>query len=180
MVRADGVCMVIDFGIARAVGAAARTRPGVLKGKQAYMSPEVLEGTPLDGRTDLWSLGVVLFEALSGRRLFLRDGRRATTQAILHDPIPRLAEIAPGLPAGLDAIVDRALARDPDRRWSSARELGAALAAHAPQDAGATAREVSARFADELAVHDRALAAALAEPLPPDDAPRDPPTEVIE
>ena len=100
---------MIDFGVARAFGRVAHTSPGGLKGKIDYMSPEQASAEEVDHRADVFALGVVLWEALTGRRLFRRETELATMRAIVDDPIPHPSEIAPSIPAELDAIVMRAL-----------------------------------------------------------------------
>jgi eukaryotic-like serine/threonine-protein kinase len=145
-VTTDGVCKVLDFGIAKAADAAMRTGPGVLKGKIAYMSPEQLAGHSLDGRADVFSLGVVAFEAATGRRLFARRGRRATVRAIARDPIPRAHDSRAEVPPAMSNAIARALSRDPEERHASARDFGADIALAALSIGGALSpREIAAQ-----------------------------------
>ncbi len=105
------------------------TRPGHILGTPAYMAPEHVRGGPVDGRVDLWSLGVVLYELLAGRRPFTGANLDELTTAILgSDPVP-IEHAAPHVPAPLAAVVDRALRKRPDDRYQSGRELAADLAA---------------------------------------------------
>jgi serine/threonine protein kinase len=119
----DGVPKVIDFGIAKSVGKLETTQSGVLKGKYGYMSPEQLRGEALDGRSDIFSLGVVMYELLSYKRLFRRDSAAASMHAILNDRVSPLADCGCDVPQELEEIVMRALERDPDARYPSAREM---------------------------------------------------------
>ncbi len=127
MVTWDGAVKVMDFGLARSTAQRHRTRTGLVKGKYAYIQPEVLEGKKADRRADVWSLGVVLWELLTGERLFDGKTDAETLHAVTHAPIPLPSAVNPALPSGIDAIVQRALSRDPDTRYPTTRELGRAL-----------------------------------------------------
>lgn len=124
----EGSVKVVDFGIARAAGRLHHTKAGAVKGKFPYMAPEVLEGKEIDRRADVWALGVVLWETIALKRLFRRQTDSETLLAVLQKPIPRLSEVNPSVPAELDRIVERALARRPEDRYATARELGQELA----------------------------------------------------
>ncbi len=128
-VTAAGVLKVLDFGIAKAQNSLAHTSTGTIKGKYAYMSPEQLQGEPLDRRSDIFSLGIVLHEALTGRRLFDRLTEFLIFDAIVKEPIPRVCDSRADVPPPLEQVVDRALSRDPAGRFATARELGRAIAA---------------------------------------------------
>jgi eukaryotic-like serine/threonine-protein kinase len=123
----DGTVRLLDFGIAKAADRITRTEAGELKGKFAYMSPEQCAGRPLDRRSDLFSLAVVLFEALTLRKLFRRPSTLATMRAVLDDPIPRVRDFRAECPAEVDAVVARALERNLASRHANALELRAAL-----------------------------------------------------
>lgn len=124
----DGVTKVVDFGIARSVDRTAeRTSTGMIKGKLAYMAPEQLRGIEPDRRVDVFALGVVLWECVTGKRLFQRNVEAATMCAVLQDPIPAPSSAAPGIARELDAIIARALCRNPDERIASAGELAREL-----------------------------------------------------
>jgi serine/threonine protein kinase len=122
----DGMVKLTDFGIAKAGTRA--TASGVLKGKFAYMAPEQARGDPVDARTDVFALGVTCWELLTGARLFEGDGDVAVLRAVQESLIAPPARLNPDVPAGLDAVVMRALERDPSRRWPTAHEMERALA----------------------------------------------------
>ncbi|WP_342381338.1 protein kinase [Myxococcus stipitatus] len=122
----DGAVKLTDFGIAKA--GKKLTQPGVLKGKFAYMSPEQARGEDVDSRTDLFALGVVLWELLTGGRLFDGESELAVLRAVQHSVIPPPARLNPAVPEALDAVVMRALERDPAARFQTAGEMERALA----------------------------------------------------
>jgi serine/threonine protein kinase len=123
----DGQVKLTDFGIARAAVKVVATRPGLLLGKLGYMSPEQIKAERIDHRSDIFSAGVVLWEALAGRRLFHADNDAATIQNVVEAEIPSLRSLRSDVPPALDAAVSEALARDPRRRPARASELGARL-----------------------------------------------------
>ena len=127
MVRADGVTKLVDFGIAKAANKSSRTQAGMVKGKLQYMSPEQVRGEPLDGRSDQFSLGIVLWEMCTGRRLFKADNEINTLQKILQTPIPRPSQHVPGFPVELEAVIARMLERDPNKRFANVGEVAARL-----------------------------------------------------
>jgi len=120
----DGGVKIVDFGIASAKDRLHTTQVGTVKGRHAYMAPEQAQGMPLDRRADVWSLGVILWETLSGKRLFKRATDAETLMALVRDPIPRLSEVWTSVPSEIDAVVMKALERDRDQRWASARDFG--------------------------------------------------------
>jgi serine/threonine-protein kinase len=124
----DGTVRLSDFGLAR-VGERSFTAPGTVLGTVAYLSPEVLLGHEVDARTDLWSLGVMLFEMLSGVRPFVASSPGATLTAILQQPVPDLAELCPGAPPALVELTSRLLQKDREQRISSAAEVAASIEA---------------------------------------------------
>jgi hypothetical protein len=149
----DGSVRVIDFGIAQA---ALRTRrDAALRGKFRYMSPEMAAGGPVDRRSDVFALGVVLHELLTGVRLFTGPSELAVLEQVRRAEVAPPSQVNPAVPRGLDAIVLRALARDPADRFAWASELRDALVpwTHAGSPAGdppALARFMARAFPDEL------------------------------
>ncbi len=145
LVGIDGTSRLTDFGVARAASRLSSTRTGQLKGKLAYMAPEQARGAALDRRADIFAMGIVAWEALAFRRLFKGDGEAETLNRVLYEPIPGLKATAPHIPESLDAVVMKALDRDPEKRFSTAADFADALenAARAMQKVG-SAREVAA------------------------------------
>ena len=127
MVSWTGRVKLLDFGIAKNAEQFARTRAGVVKGKYAYMAPEQCKAQPVDARTDVFALGVTLYELLTQQPLFHRDNVLATMKAVTSDQPPLLHEVVPSIPVELSAIVARALEKEPADRWQSALELERAL-----------------------------------------------------
>ncbi len=123
MVTYAGAVKVLDFGIATAAHRLTRTATGQVKGKFAYMSPEQCRGEPLDVRSDIFSLGVVLYELTVRRRLFKRANELMVLKAVTSDPIPSPRARAADYPRALERTVMRALSRDPRDRHGSAQEL---------------------------------------------------------
>jgi serine/threonine-protein kinase len=125
----DGRVKVADFGIAKAVAEADLTQPGLMVGTAKYLAPEQVRGEAVDARTDIYSLGVVLYEMLCGRAPFAADTDAATALARLQrDPL-RPRQVRASVPRALEEVVGRAMARDPEHRYASASDLRAALLA---------------------------------------------------
>jgi serine/threonine-protein kinase len=116
LIGADGVVRITDFGVARAETRLSSTRGGQLKGKVPYMPPEQLMGEPIDRRCDVYGSGAVLWEQLAGRRLFRAESEGALLQKILAGPEYTPQQVNADVPAALDAVCMRALARSPDDR----------------------------------------------------------------
>ena len=151
IVTASGQVKVLDFGLAKllapagaaasptstdslaatitAATAAPGTKQGAVLGTLAYMSPEQAQGKPVDARSDVFSLGCVLYEMFSGKRPFQQDSNLLTLAAILRDPVPPLKSVRPDVPPDLERVVARALEKEPDHRYPSAVEMRDALAA---------------------------------------------------
>jgi eukaryotic-like serine/threonine-protein kinase len=125
----DGHTKLVDFGIAKAALSSTETEVGVLKGKVAYMSPEQALGHRIDARSDLFPMGIVLWELLTEQRLMTGENAANTLHKLMNEPIPRVSSVIPQIDPKLDAIVAKALEKDPNQRWSSAAEMRAALEA---------------------------------------------------
>ncbi|HEU4538097.1 MAG TPA: protein kinase, partial [Polyangiaceae bacterium] len=132
MVGADGVSRLLDFGIAKAADRAQYTREGQIRGKIAYMAPEQLRGTAASARTDLYSMGVVLWESLTARRLFHAPTDAKLVSRVLESDVRPASEQNPAVPPALDALLERALHRHPEVRFQSADEMANALDAAVP------------------------------------------------
>ncbi|MCP3136335.1 serine/threonine protein kinase [Pyxidicoccus xibeiensis] len=117
LVGFDGGVKVIDFGVAKAATSSQNTATGVLKGKYPYMSPEQASGQAIDARSDLFALGVVMWELLTGKRLFKGDSDMMTLRLVKDCVVPRPSQLNPKLPPGLDEVVLKALAPTPDARY---------------------------------------------------------------
>jgi hypothetical protein len=160
IVTYSGEVKIIDFGIAKTTSS--ETQTGTVKGKVAYMSPEQILGRGIDQRSDVFSTGVVLWELLTGRPLFLRDNEGATLYAIMNEPLHAPSRYRPEIPRALDDIVMNALARTPADRYESAEELGIALERflvdQPKYDARAAARMLENLFGSSRAEAKRAIA----------------------
>src|SRR5690606_8299042 len=126
MMSATGEVKLIDFGIAKYAGSEGRTKTGVVKGKHAYMSPEQVRRKPLSGRSDLFSLGVILWELACGQRLFKRESVLETLERVEAAEVEAPAEVAP-VPRALSDWIMRCLERDPERRPERAAVVAAGL-----------------------------------------------------
>ncbi len=127
LVSYTGEVKVADFGIVKAANCAEDTDAGMLKGKFEYMSPEQAHGADLDRRSDIFALGIILHEMLTGRRLFKTDSEVKTLERVKRVDVDPPSALNPAVPARLDEIVMRALAREPDQRFQDAREMHAEL-----------------------------------------------------
>jgi serine/threonine-protein kinase len=125
-----GEIKVTDFGLAKSIGQLEKTDPGVVKGKFSYLSPEAATGEDVDARADIFALGIVLWEMLAGRRLFLGETDYQTVKLVQQANIPSLQRLNPEVDADLEQVLMKALAKDPAERYQSAREFGDALAGY--------------------------------------------------
>ena len=126
MFDADGTLKILDFGIAKIAGEKL-TRTGLVLGTLAYMSPEQASGGTLDHRTDLWALGVVSHEMLTGRPPFAAPSIEQLFRAVRFEPAPGARTIRPEVPAAVEAVVLRLLEKDPGRRYPNAAAVASAL-----------------------------------------------------
>jgi len=133
LLTSDGHAKIADFGIAKSLegtdGPPDLTGTGQLLGTPAYLAPERIDGAPATARADIYGMGIVLYEALAGERPFPGDTPLAAARAVMVGAYPPLQEARPGLDRALVAVVDRAMATDPDRRFPSATAMAEALAA---------------------------------------------------
>ena len=131
LIAPSGIPMLSDFGIAKVLEVDEKidnlTTAGMAIGTPAYMAPEQWEGKKIDGRADIYSLGVVLYEMITGRTPFQADTVPAMMVQALRDPLPRPSTFAPGLPEAVEQVLFKALARDPQYRFSTMTEFSAAL-----------------------------------------------------
>jgi serine/threonine-protein kinase len=127
LVGTDGITRLLDFGVAKAAGRLQTTRDGQLKGKLAYMAPEQVRGEPLTRRTDIYAASVVLWEVLTGKRLFYANNEANVLAKVLSAEVPAPSSIVHKLPPSLDRIVLKGLERDPAKRYATAREMAAEL-----------------------------------------------------
>jgi len=123
LITNDGAAKIVDFGLAKLAGQVKLTREGTTIGTVAYMSPEQARGEAVDQRTDIWSIGVVLYEMLSGVLPFKGDYDQTLIHSILHHEPERLAKFQKDLPAGLENIIHKALAKKPSDRYQTMEEL---------------------------------------------------------
>jgi len=174
LISYEGDIKLCDFGIAKAASKASRTQSGALKGKIQYMSPEQAWGKPIDRRSDLFSLGVVLHELLTGQRLFTGDTDINVLEKVRSADVAPPSKSNPEVPQNLDAVVMKALAREPDDRYTNAsdllRDLDSVLYSYTPAPGSADVAIYLHRLqAEEAAVADakaREAAHAAQEPEP--------------
>lgn len=119
-----GEVKIVDFGLAKATSQLEKSEAGIIKGKFSYLAPEAALGQEVDHRADIFAVGIILWEMLAGRRLFLGESDYQTVKLVQQAQIPALSAINRDVPPELDTILARALAREPARRYGSARELG--------------------------------------------------------
>lgn len=170
-ITAAGAVKILDFGIAKTPDKQAQTRTGAIKGKWAYMSPEQVLGKTLDRRSDIFSLGIVLFEALTLRRLYRRKSEYLTCRAITEFDAPPALRYRSDLPRPLAAVIAKALSRNTDERFATAREMSKALTAAlgslgGPASLSEVAELVDEEFRDELAER-RAFVQNITADAPP-------------
>ncbi len=185
LISFDGDIKLCDFGIAKAASKASHTRAGALKGKLQYMSPEQAWGKDLDHRSDIFSLGLVLYEMITGRKAFAGDSELSILEQVRSPRLVPPREIDPSIPAELDRIVMKALHEDRDKRFQKAAELAAELEAvlqaakpvPGAAELGAFLAELEGRGrpAPAAAAETKRPAPAAAAPAPSRPAPAAPP-----
>lgn len=160
----DGELKIIDFGVAKAaIGRHTRTETGFVKGKIAYMSPEQLGRRPVDCRSDVFACGIILFEILSGQRLYLVPSLHDLVRKVRNAEVPRLRELDPSIPEELEQIVVRALQKSPGDRFQTAGDMHDALSQFMQKQGGFMSRsQVSAWMIDLFREHYEAESARIA------------------
>jgi serine/threonine-protein kinase len=160
LVGTDGLARVVDFGVAKAAGRGQTTRDGQIKGKAAYMAPEQLRGRNVDARADVYGASVVVWELITGGRLFSGNTPEETVIQILEREMPAPSESRPGVPPELDRVVLRGLSRDAEERFPSTREMAMAIEeAVTPATQRAVAEWVAANLSDARRARMERLAA---------------------
>jgi serine/threonine-protein kinase len=164
--ESDGTTKIADFGVAK-FRSSTLTQSGTSIGSPAYMSPEQIQGRQVDGRSDLFSLAVILYELLCGARPFGGEDAPALIYSIVHEtPVP-ITKRTTGLPTGLDSYFDRALAKSPDNRFPDGRAFRQAFEEACRRDASndveATVREVARRVAPATSAHEGPSAEAVSD-----------------
>ncbi len=121
LISYEGEVKIIDFGIAKAANRSQKTQAGILKGKFGYMSPEQVRGLPIDRRSDVFAVGVILYEMLTGEKLFVGESDFSTLEKVRNAEVPTPRQFNPNIPAGLEKVVMKSLAREAEDRyqWSS-------------------------------------------------------------
>jgi serine/threonine-protein kinase len=157
----DGSVKLLDFGIARAASRRASTDSGLIKGKFGYIAPEQASGEGTDRRADLWSVGVVLWEMLTGRRLFPARNDVGTLHALVAGTITSVTTHAPDAPPALVGVLEHALQRDPDDRFVSAEQMRDAIAAWLDERPRAVTRDDVAAWLGDTFVGERERQQAL-------------------
>lgn len=122
-----GEIKIVDFGLAKANSQLEKSEPGIIKGKFSYLSPEAAMGQEVDARTDVFAVGIMLWELLAGQRLFLGDTDFQTVKKVQAAQVPSISQINRHVPAELERIINKSLARDPTQRYGTARDLGLEL-----------------------------------------------------
>src|SRR5688572_27264943 len=119
----EGEVKIIDFGIAKAANRTQKTQAGILKGKFGYMSPEQVRGLPIDRRSDVFAVGVLLYEMLTGEKLFVGESDFSTLEKVRNADVPAIRQFNPNVPPGLEKVVMKALAREQEDRYQWASDL---------------------------------------------------------
>jgi len=168
----DGRVKVLDFGLAKLVHkqrtapdgytlTSSPTQVGVVMGTASYMAPEQVRGDAIDARTDIFALGAVLYEMLSGRRVFHRDTTAETMTAVLKEDLPELSENQPSISPALDRIVRRCTEKNPDQRFQSAKDLSFALGVLSGSSVSGAVRATEAAAKPRSALQWRFVALSL-------------------
>lgn len=127
LITRNGEVKIVDFGLAKANSQLEKSEPGIIKGKFSYLSPEAATGGTVDVRTDIFAVGIILWEMLAGRRLFMGETDLETVRQVQSARVPSIRQFNPNVPPELEAVMLRGLTRDPRDRFQSARDFGIAL-----------------------------------------------------
>ncbi len=146
----DGTSKLIDFGVAKARITYQDEEEGILKGKFSYMSPEQIRGMPVDPRSDIFALGIVLWEICTGAKLYRESSELLTMEAILRKPVPKPRDMRGDMPPDLEAIILKALAKRSVDRFQSAQEMHAALEGYLGRSGWTVGRPHLAEFMKKL------------------------------
>lgn len=161
----DGQVKILDFGIAKVAGSLVETRVGTVKGKVRYMPPEQLDGRGVDRRADIFACGVILWEAIAGRRLWQDMTDVAVVSAVLDGAVPSLRDAVPDVDSALEAICSRALARHPAERYRTAEAFQIALEEYLSHSTRVTSRELSRALTETFSAEREQVARAIEERL---------------
>ena len=123
LISFEGEVKIIDFGIAKAANRSQKTQAGILKGKFGYMSPEQVRGLPIDRRSDIFAVGVIIYEMLTGEKLFVGESDFSTLEKVRNAEVPAPRQYNPNIPAGLEKVVMKGLAREAEERYQWASDL---------------------------------------------------------
>jgi serine/threonine-protein kinase len=127
LITRHGEVKIVDFGLAKANSQLERSEPGIIKGKFSYLSPEAAKGLTVDARTDIFAVGIILWELLAGRRLFMGESDLETVRMVQSARVPSIRELNRNVSSELERVLMKALTEDPDQRYQRARDFGAAL-----------------------------------------------------
>src|SRR3954467_3147529 len=119
-----GEVKIVDFGLAKANSQLEKSEPGIIKGKFSYLSPEAAQGLPVDAKTDIFAVGIILWELLAGRRLFMGETDLETVRMVQQARVPSIRQFNPKVSAELERVLNRSLAGDPAARYQTARDFG--------------------------------------------------------
>jgi serine/threonine protein kinase len=124
LITRHGEVKIVDFGLAKANSQLEKSEPGIIKGKFSYLSPEAALGRPVDARTDIFAVGIILWELLAGRRLFMGDTDLETVRMVQSVAVPPIRQLNPAVTPEIERVLARALTQDPSDRYQNAREFG--------------------------------------------------------
>jgi serine/threonine protein kinase len=127
LITRHGEVKIVDFGLAKANSQLERSEPGIIKGKFSYLSPEAAKGGTVDARTDIFAVGIILWELLAGRRLFMGESDLETVRMVQAARVPSIRELNRNVTPELEKVLMKALTEDPDQRYARARDFGTAL-----------------------------------------------------